>query len=160
MQTPPVVPALDVVEQVRRRLGPVPVQAAVHPLALERTQEALHGCVVVPASGAVHARLDTVRGQQGLIATIGVLTALVRAVDLSRTWPAVVQSHLPGTQRKVGRHPLRHAPAHHPPSEQVENRRQVRPIISRATLYQTFGDCVSDVCAGHGMPYATALSCV
>jgi len=81
MQPASVVEAFDVAEHVRARLVTGPIFNMMHALAFRGTEEALHRCIVVPSADTVHARLDAMGCQQHLIASIRVLTALLRVVD-------------------------------------------------------------------------------
>ena len=77
----PIVERFDVEEQVRPSFITSVIDTMVYPFAFQRAKEALHRRIVVPTADAVHARLDAMGCQQHLIASIRVLTALLRVVD-------------------------------------------------------------------------------
>ena len=87
MQPAPIIPCLDVVEQVGAGFGTSAIGTMMYQLALQGAKEALHRRVVVPGTRAIHAGDDAVGGQHGLVLTVGVLAALIRVMDESRLWP-------------------------------------------------------------------------
>ena len=89
MKASSVVEAFDIVEHVGPCFVAGPVDGMIHPLAFQGAEEALHRCVIVPVLHTVHAGLDAMAHQQGLITAVSVLTTLVRMVDEPRTWPAL-----------------------------------------------------------------------
>ena len=53
-----IVEGLDVVEQIGPGLITSAVQAVMDPLTLERSEEALHRCIVIPSADTIHAGSD------------------------------------------------------------------------------------------------------
>ncbi len=98
----PVVERLDVVEQIRLRLGPRTVVGAMHPLILQAVEEALARRVVTAVPLAAHRADHFVLGKQRLKGVARILASPVaqlahhtrRAVSalvfrvLSSTWMA------------------------------------------------------------------------
>ena len=81
MSPAPVVEGLDVVEEIGPCLFSGLVHTVVHPFALQRAEEAFHGCIVIPGTDTVHAHLDAMVLQQRLIGAIRVLATLIGVVD-------------------------------------------------------------------------------
>ena len=76
----------DVEEQVSPRLVAGVVQVLIHHLAFQRTEKALHGCIIVQTANPFDANLHTVALQQNSIGTVGVLTALKRIPTRTTHW--------------------------------------------------------------------------
>jgi hypothetical protein len=66
----------------------------VDQFTFQRAEEGLQRCIVIPSAGAIHAHVDTMVLQQGLIGTIRVLAALVGVVDEASRWLTFPKGHL------------------------------------------------------------------
>ena len=72
-----IVEGLDVEEQVRPCLVAGVIHTMMDQFTFQRAEEALHRRIVIPGADAIHAHLETMVLQQGLIGTVRVLTALI-----------------------------------------------------------------------------------
>ena len=126
---------LEDYKKVGLRLVAALMRLMVHQLTFQRAEKALHGCIVIPASDAIHTGLDAMVPQQGLIGAIRVLAALVGVVDETCFGLASPDSHLQGTNRQRSRHSPQHGPADDLVGVQVQDSRQVEPpLIARSCL--------------------------
>ena len=81
LQSPPlsgIVTALDIVKDIRSRLGSRPVVLAVHPFSFEHPEEALGRGIVGAAAHGTHAADHLVRGEKPLVFFGGKLTPPIR----------------------------------------------------------------------------------
>jgi hypothetical protein len=129
-----IIERFDVEEKVSSGFVASAVHSMPRPLALQRAEEAFHGGIVVPAANPVHTGLDIVLFEQLLVGVVGVLTALIRMVNETRTWLALTEGHLQRPQGQLSGHAIRHRPADNPARAQVQDAGQIEPAFQRGNV--------------------------
>ncbi len=134
MFTPGIVKPLDVIEQVGARLIPGGVATPVHPLQLQRREEALHRRIVPAIAPAAHAAGDVLLGQQPLKLLAAVLAALVRVVHQRLGLAAAPDGHHQRIEHELGGHLRAHRPADGAAAEEIQDDRQIQPAFAGADV--------------------------
>src|SRR2546425_9558558 len=116
MPSPPVVEALEVIEELTARRGPRAPGRVVDELDLQRGEEALSDGVVPAVAPPAHAADDPVLRQHPLVVAAGVLTAAIRMMQQAPRGTAASQRHPEGVEGEVVRDALRSTIVGLPPS--------------------------------------------
>jgi hypothetical protein len=120
---------LDVLEERRTRVdvgaeGPLGEQ-----FTLQGRKEAFRHGVVVTIAHRPHRAADAHRLTAFPQQQRSVLAAMIRMVDEASVGTAVPNRHLERPHRHLGAEMRGHRPAHHPPTEHVEDHRQIEEIL-------------------------------
>ncbi len=130
MPPPRIVEALDVIKHIGLGLGSCTVHLRGRAFGLQRGEEALHHRIVPDIACPTHAAGDPVVGQEPLEGLTGILAPAIGVMqDRVRRAPPPDRHH-ERIGDELGRHRRTHGPAHDPPREEIENRRDIEPAFS------------------------------
>ena len=136
MHSLPIVPALDIREQVALGLVPGGVGPVVHQLGLQRVEEAFHRRVVQRVGPPAHGRGDACAVQRRLVVTASVLDAPVRVMYQPSAGPLALGGHQQRRGRQLGAQVVAHGPAHDFARVQVHDGGHVEPALASGDVGQ------------------------
>ena len=116
-----VVEALDVVEHIGPGVSQGQVSTAMHALALEQAEEALHRCIVAAVADRTHAAGEVMVFQELLVIRAGELRAAIRVQDYRVAVWALPARHHHRLEHHVSVLHRGHRPAHDLVREQVQH---------------------------------------
>lgn len=126
---PGIVPALDVVNDIRSCLGPRPVLPSVYPFPCKAAKETLGRSVVGATAHRTHATGHLMGGQKLLVPVRGKLAAPIGMENDRGAGGPLPDGHEDRLDDQLAVLPRTHGPAHHEPRIQIEDDTQVQPVF-------------------------------
>lgn len=124
-----IVPALDVVNDIRSGLSPGPVLPPVYPFPFEAAKESLGRGVVGATAHRTHATGHLMGGQKLLVLVRGKLAAPIGMENDRGAGGPLPDGHEDRLDDQLAVLPCTHRPAHHEPRIQIEDDTQVQPAF-------------------------------